>query len=252
MASSLQLTLQHSVATLTLNAPERHNALTQADLEALEIQLDALATDERVRVLVLTGAGDKTFCAGASLGDVRQGLQDGNPFQDRVGKLENFPKPTICSLNGSVYGGGVELALACDFRIGITGTKMFVPPAKLGLCYPYVGLQRFVSRLGLSTTKRLLLANETFSAEDAKTLGFLDYLVAPDQREAQTLALAHKLAELAPLSLQAMKLTLNEMVCGNGDQSMARQRELRCLQSEDLAEGLRAQQEKRAPVFHGK
>lgn len=250
--ASLLCHIEHQIATLTLNAPERHNALNQQDLLAIEQHFLQFAGDSNVRVVVITGSGEKTFCAGASLNDVRDGLKEGNRFQQMTSLIENFPKPTISSLNGSVYGGGVELALACDFRIGITGMKMFVPPAKLGLCYPYAGLQRFVSRLGLSTAKRLLLANDTFSAEEAKALGFLDYLVAPEARAAQTQALASKLAQLAPLSLQAMKQTLNELARGEGDHDAASAREALCLHSDDLQEGLRAQQEKRPPVFQGK
>lgn len=252
MSDSILCRIDNHVATLTLNSPERHNALSLEDLVALETYFEQLSKDDTVRVVVITGAGDKTFCAGAALGDVQQGLREGNRFQQMVDKLEDFPKPTICSLNGSVYGGGVELALACDFRIGITGIKTFVPPAKLGLCYPYNGLTRFVSRLGITVSKRLLLANETFSAEQMLAFGMIDYLVTPEERGAQTVALASKMCQLAPLSLQAMKLTVNEIARGDGDAGKSLARELMCTESEDLREGLRAQKEKRVAVFRGK
>lgn len=252
MSDAILCRIENHVATLTLSAPERHNALSLEDLLALESYCAQLSQDDNVRVLVLTGTGEKTFCAGAFLGDVPAGLRDGNRFQQMVDKVEDFPKPTICSLNGSVYGGGVELALACDFRIGITGTKMFVPPAKLGLCYPYNGLTRFVSRLGITLSKRLLLANETFSAEQMLDFGIIDHLVAPAERGPLTLALASKMCELAPLSLQAMKQTVNEIARGEGSAEKSLPRELMCMHSDDLKEGLRAQKEKRPAVFSGK
>lgn len=252
MSDAILCQIENHIATLTLNSPERHNALSLEDLFALETYFEQLSHDDNVRVLIITGAGEKTFCAGAALGDVQQGLREGNRFQAMVDKLEDFPKPTICSLNGSVYGGGVELALACDFRFGITGIKTFVPPAKLGLCYPYNGLTRFVSRLGMTVSKRLLLANETFSAEQMLEYGLIDYLVTPQERGTQTLALASKMCQLAPLSLQAMKLTVNEIARGEGDAEKSLARELMCTNSEDLKEGLLAQKEKRAARFRGR
>ena len=252
VADAIVCNVNGPIARLTLNVPERHNALSNDDLVLLEEKVALLEEQEDIRVLIVTGQGSKTFCAGAYLEQVHQGLLDANRFQRTVDKLQAFSRPTICMLNGSVYGGGVELALSCDFIIGIQGTRLFVPPVKLGLCYPYSGLQRFVSRLGISAAKRLLLANETFEADDSNEIGFYDYIVSREELEITTQKLAEKLAGFSPLSLTGMKATLNEIALGDGDSRKAEKRENLCIQSSDLKEGLLAQKEKRTPVFTGK
>lgn len=251
-SETIRVEVEGPIARLTLNIPERHNALSNGDLELFESKLALLEKQDAIRVLVITAEGEKTFCAGAYLEQVQEGLIDANRFQRTVDRLQAFTRPTICKLNGSVYGGGVELALACDFRIGVEGTRFFVPPVKLGLCYPYTGLQRFVSRLGLSGAKRLLLANETFKADDKNELGFYDYIVSRQDLAAFSQSFAEKLSEFSPLSLQGMKASLNEIALGEGNPKLAEIREGACIQSADLQEGLLAQKEKRKPSFEGK
>ena len=243
--------LDGPIAIIKLNAPERHNALSNDDLALLENIIEKLGNEELLRVLIVTGSGEKTFCAGASLEQIEQSLIDGHRYQKVMDKLQEFPRPTVCSLNGSVYGGGVELALACDFRIGVEGTRLFVPPVRLGICYPYVGLQRFVSRLGLSAAKRLLMANEIFEANQKNEIGFYDYIIPREKLDSFTQEFAKKLASFAPLSLQGMKMTLNEIAQGQGDPNAARRREHTCLMSADFQEGLAANKDKREPRFKG-
>lgn len=255
--SQIEFSIENRIATLTLNAPERHNALTAEDLKQVGLQMAHL--DELVnkgganspRVLIVTGAGEKTFCAGAALGDVVEGLNSNNPFQAMVGQIEQCSIPVIAALNGSLYGGGVELALACDFRIGVHGSKLSVPAARLGICYPYEGMQRFVSRLGLSVSKRLLIANESFDAIAAQNLGIFDHLVSNTELMPFAISLAKQIGQLAPLSVQGMKQTLNEIAKGEGNREMAKNREEICSKSKDLQEGLAAQRQKREAEFLG-
>jgi enoyl-CoA hydratase/carnithine racemase len=250
--NAILLQIVDSIATITLNAPARHNALTNDDLALLEDILQQLEGNELVRVLIITGRGEKTFCAGASLEQIEESLTDGHRYQRTVDRVQSFSRPTICALNGNVYGGGVELALACDFRIGIEGTRLFVPPVKLGICYPYRGLQRFVSRLGLAATKRLLLANETFEANGDNDIGFYDYIVPRTELDARTQDIATRLAGFAPLAVQGMKSTLNEIAAGVTDLDAAQRREQACILSEDFKEGLAAINDRRLPVFKGR
>lgn len=255
--SQIEFSIEDQLATLLLNAPERHNALTPDDLKQIEFHMTHL--EELVsqgganspRVLIITGAGEQTFCAGAALGDVEKGLHSGNIFQNMVDHIEQCSVPTIGALNGSLYGGGVELALACDFRIGVHGSKLLVPAAKLGICYPYEGIQRFISRLGLSLSKRLLMANETLDANAAYSAGIFDHLVSNTELMPFALSLAKQLSQLAPLSVQGMKQTLNEIAKGEGNQEMAKNREEICLKSKDMQEGLAAQRQKREAEFLG-
>ena len=240
------------IGQLTLNNPERHNSLGQEQLEAIQSHLADIAADEQVRVLVVTGAGDKTFCAGASLQQLGSGQISGDSFQTTTDQLAHMPVPTICALNGNVFGGGVELALSCDFRIGIEGTRMRVPAAAIGLCYPLSGINRFVERLGVNLAKRILVASEEFDAEAMIDIGFLDHLVLPSQLEDMTRDLAQHIAGLAPLAVGAMKKILQQAAEGSIDRDLAQELSRVCLDSQDLQEGFAAQREKRSPRFQGR
>jgi enoyl-CoA hydratase/carnithine racemase len=234
-----------------LNDPERHNSLGQEQLEAIQARLTDIANDEQIRVLVVTGAGEKTFCAGASLKQLGEGQISGDCFQATTDQLAALKIPTICALNGNVFGGGVELALSCDFRIGVEGSRMRVPAAAIGLCYPLSGINRFVERLGVNLAKRILVASEEFDADAMLEVGFLDHLVLQSQLEQTVQDLANHIAELAPLAVRAMKAILQQAASGGIDVDAARALADRCASSEDLQEGFAAQRERRQPRFKG-
>ena len=255
------LQLHDGRATLTLNRPAHHNRLHVEDLLALQRHFDRLAADPAVRLLVLTGAG-RSFCSGFNLGDF--GDVDGEPaaggaaplagphlFEQTVDALEALAVPTICRFNGPVYGGATDLALACDFRVGVAGMTLRMPAARLGLHYYPSGLQRYVSRLGLATAKRLFLLAEDVPADQLLVLGYLDRLVDAAQLDAEVQTIADALAAGAPLALRGMKASLNEIARGDYDLPTLRRRESRCAASTDLAEGKAAFAEKRRPHFSG-
>jgi enoyl-CoA hydratase/carnithine racemase len=239
------------VGRLTLNNPGQHNSLGKEEFDAIQANLAQISDDDQVRVLVVTGAGAKTFCAGASLKQLGTGQIDGDSFQNTTDQLAGLAIPTICALNGNVFGGGVELALSCDFRIGIEGTRLRVPAAAIGLCYPLSGINRFVERLGINVAKRILLAAEEFNAHAMLEMGFLDHLVEAQQLEDRTTSLADHLAGLAPLAVRAMKEILQQAAEGGIDMESAGELSRRCQESADLREGFAAQREKRAPEFTG-
>lgn len=246
------------VARITLNRPARHNALELAEIDAAREAVEAAAA-ARPRALILTGAGEKTFCAGASLGDVGgaggaafDGAAGGNPLTLLCDALETFPAPTICALNGSCYGAGVEIALSCDFRVGGAGMKAFIPPARLGIHYEPSGIDRAVRRLGAQIARRLFLLVETMDAEALERVGFLDRLVEKAEVAATADALADTVAGYAPMAVQGMKRTIDELSRGALDEPAARARIAACWGSEDLKEGLAAMKEKRPPAFRGR
>ncbi len=252
MAETVLYRQEGHIGYLTLNNPERHNSLGKQELEALHDYLEALERDEQVRVLLVTGSGDKTFCAGASLQELGSGEITGDRFQEVTDRLAALPIPTIAALNGNVFGGGVEMALSCDFRIGVEGSRMRVPAAAIGLCYPLSGINRFVERLGVNLAKRILVAAEEFDAEAMLHIGFLDHLVLANQLEAFSQEMAHRIGELAPLAVQAMKSILQQAAAGGIDADIAQGLSRRCQASEDLQEGFLAQREKRPPRFSGR
>jgi len=239
------------IGRLVLNNPAQHNALGQEQLAAIQQHLGTVSGDEQVRVLIITGWGDKTFCAGASLQQLGSGNLSGDQFQETTDMVAHLAIPTICAINGNVYGGGVELALSCDFRIGIAGSKLRVPAAAIGLCYPISGINRFVERLGVSTAKRMLLAAEEMEAEALLQLGFLDHLVQPAALDNAAEALAQQVASLAPLAVRAMKQIIQQAASGRIDRDEAQALSNLCLNSADLQEGFSAKREKRSPRFQG-
>ena len=147
MSQAFAVETNVSGVAITFRRPERHNALDIGDLEALDLTLSELATRPDLRVLVLKAEG-RSFCSGVDLGAVADHDWRDNPLERVSNRLEGLPFPTLCVLQGGVYGGGTDLALACDFRTGAQGVKCFIPPAKLGIQYHPHGLKRAVARLG--------------------------------------------------------------------------------------------------------
>jgi enoyl-CoA hydratase/carnithine racemase len=241
-------------ATLTLNRPRHLNRLHREDLVALQAHIAMLAHDTSLRAVVLTGRG-RLFCAGFNLQELGQAdaaSQDPHLFERTVAALEALPVPTIARLNGGVFGGATDLALACDFRVGVMGMELRMPAAHLGLHYYPSGLRRYVSRLGLQAAKRLFLLAETLDAEELLRLGYLDALAADmPALDAQVQSLAASLRAGAPLALRGMKMSLDEIARGEFDPARVRDREARCAASADLQEGLAAFAARRPPQFTG-
>jgi len=251
MRGAVRLALTGARATITLDRPDKLNALTVADLEAFAAALGEVHAAPAVRVLVVTGAGARAFSSGVSLGDVAGADWSDNPLTALCDGLEQFPLPTVCALNGGVWGGGAEIALACDFRIGVEGMVCAVPPARLGIHYEPGGIARAMRKLGAQAARRMFLAAEQFDDKTLLALGFVDRLVAPQALAAAADALADRLAGLAPLAVQGMKQTIVELAENRLDAAAAKARIAQAWASADLREGLAAMKEKRAPQFRG-
>ena len=249
--AALRLSIVNSIATLSLCNPHRHNALGAAEVATFIRLLGEVASTPSVRVLIITNPDGNSFCAGAALDEIGSGQLTSNQFAALPETIASLRIPTIAAMNGSAFGGGAELALSCDFRIGIPHMRLHVPPAKIGLCYPVGGIQRFVNILGVSTAKRLLLANEEFSGEALLNLGFLTHLAPKDNLPATALAMAEKIAGLAPLAIATMKQLCDHLSAGTIDPAAALQLEVECNASDDLKEGLAAVLAKRMPKFTG-
>jgi enoyl-CoA hydratase/carnithine racemase len=251
-----RLALDGFVATLTLDRPAHRNRLQQEDLHALLDAFCRIECDRAIRVLVLTahtqGQPRPVFCAGYDIGGFREGEHDEGLFERVADTLATLRPLTVCALNGSVYGGACDLALACDFRIALAGTELRVPAAALGLHYYAHGLQRFVARLGLNAAKRALLAAKPFTAQRLLEMGLVEELAgSPAEFDERLRSFVGELCELAPLAAQAMKQSLDEIAHGRADTDAMRQRERAAAASRDFAEGRRAFAEKRTPRFSG-
>jgi enoyl-CoA hydratase/carnithine racemase len=169
-----------------------------------------------------------------------------------VDRLEALRVPTIAALNGSVYGGATDLALACDFRIGVEGMRLLMPAARLGIVYYASGIRRYVTRLGVAAAKKLFLTAQPIDAAEMLRVGYLDEVVAAGDLMSRAEALAATLATNAPLAVAGLKRAINEAAVGTLDRDALAAVRALCAASADHAEGVRAWAEKRAPVFAGR
>lgn len=243
------LQIDGPLATITLRRPERANLIGPDDLLALARHIATADADPGVRVLRLQ-AGGKYFCSGFDIG--RIGAERTVAFEEVVNALEDARPVTLAVLQGGLYGGATDLALACDFRLGARGIDMFMPAARLGLHFYRRGLERYVSRLGLDAAKRLFLTAERIDADEMKAIGFLTHLVEAEGLAALAEQLADTLCGMAPLAVAGMKRHLNHIATGRLDPAALARDIARASASDDLKEGRAAWAEKRPPRFTGR
>jgi enoyl-CoA hydratase len=251
MATTPTLEVTHPVATLTLRRPQSANRLGPDDLEAVIAHLAAANRDPGILVLQIRGEG-KHFCSGYDISSLAAQAGDPIGFEDMANAVEAARPVTIAVVQGGAYGGGTDLALACDFRIGTHAAEMFMPAARLGLHYYRGGLERYVTRLGLDTAKRLCLTAERLDAQAMRACGFLTDLVSADELEASVGRLTDTLSQKAPLALLGMKNHLNRIARGALDVDDLDADIARAAASEDIREGAAAWAAKRPPKFTGR
>jgi len=252
------------VATLILNRPEKRNSLSPDLLIRIHQTLDEFVQEDRVRVVVIRGVGDKAFSSGYDIAaiptevspEVQEKLKRQNPLELAIHSVVNFPYPVIALLNGYAFGAGCELAVCCDLRIGADDIRMGMPPAKLGLVYPLSGLMRFVQIIGLPNTRELFFTGRYYSAQRAKEMGLVNYLLPRQEVESFTYEMAAEMAGNAPLSVKGTKRILNllSQSITLSDQGLQEAHELvaQAFNSEDLKEGQTAFLQKRKPEFKGR
>ena len=247
------LRIDGPVATLCLARPEHRNRLHAADLVALMQHFRQIQDTPQIRVVVLSAqvAGPRpVFCAGYHIGEHGQETE-GAHFEEVADTLEALRPVTVCALNGSIYGGATDLALACDFAIGVTGMEMRMPAAALGLHYYPGGVGRFVSRLGLVHAKRAFLGAETLGDQELLRIGYVQQLVPPDTHAEAVAAKVQSLLALAPLAQHTLKASLNELARGQAQAEVLRARMHLTQSSHDFAEACAAFVAKRPAQFTG-
>lgn len=245
-------------AILTLNRPEKLNALTSEMKADLLSCFRRLHTDEQLRVVVLTGAGDKAFCAGTDIAELsdmsrQQGREVSESGQELSREFENFPVPVIAAVNGLAAGGGFELLLGCHLRIASTAATFSLPETWLGLMPAYGATQRLVREIGLGHAVEWMLTRRTISAEEAFDFGLLNRIVPPSRVLEEALSLAHEIEQLSPLSIRACLKAVTQGVELPLEEGLALETELfaSLFSTEDAKEGTTAFLEKRKPVFKG-
>ena len=234
--SSPTLEVAGQVATITLRRPQHHNRIDPDDPAVLLRHLESVRSDTSIRLLVVTGEGDRTFCSGYTL--ARIGTHLDRTLEDMLDALESLEIPTLCAMNGSAYGGGTDLALACDFRIGVRGCKLFMPAARFGLHYYPGGLRRFVARLGPTTAKKIFLTAMTLESEELLRIGFLTDLVEREGLQARIEAYREGLARCEPRAVSSMKRHIDAIVAGDWTEEMGRAAYEASLQSPETSQRL--------------
>jgi enoyl-CoA hydratase/carnithine racemase len=240
------------VALIELNRPDSANRLQPDDLATLVGQIDQLERDESVHALVLAANGPH-FCAGFDLRALLAGLQSGaqdaqgdNAFEALADRLEATRLITVIAIQGAVMGGATDLALACDLRLGTATARMQMPAANFGLPLYAGALQRYVSRLGIDTAKRLVFLAETIDAAEMQRIGFLHELVGNDALRARALALASGVAALPAKPLAAMKQVLNAAALGQGTAAAQRDALAAAFDPQAMAARIQAARQRRS------
>jgi len=248
-----------NICTLTINRPERRNSLNPEIMQKLGDTLLSLKDDPEVRAVVIRGKGEEAFSSGFDIGRIATGPGAPRPgaiVEYSMKSLLAYPYPTIAMIYGYCVGLGLELAVTCDFRIAAQSAKLGITPAKLGLVYGYIGVQKFLNLVGLAGTRELFLVGRIIDAQRAKEIRLVDYLVPTADLEATTYALAQEVAENAPLSLSGIKAVISTLFKYQkySPEEVALMEKLRdqAQQSEDLKEGQRAFLEKRKPRWVGR
>ena len=252
------LSREGSIATVTLARPAKLNSLTPAMLDELEVCARELDADTDVRVVVLTGSGDKAFCVGADINEWaalapldmwRRWVRRGHQVFDQWARLR---QPVIAAINGHAFGGGLELAITADIRIAAEGAQFALPEASIATCPGWSGTQRLVQLIGASRVKYLALSGQRLGAADALAQGLVHELVPAASLTQRTLALAAEMSTKAPVSLQLTKQLVN--AASGEDQGATLEAIAGALaaSTQDAAEGIRSFREKRAAHYAGR
>ncbi len=255
---TLLLERRSRVAIITINRPDKRNALNIKTREEGAALLEELRNDDSVGVVVFTGAGDKAFVAGADIAEFagRTAITQRDVMTGRslFTAIDTFPKPIIAMVNGYCLGGGCELALACDIRIASESASFGQPEINLGIIPGGGGTQRLTRLVGEGKAMELILSGEIIDAKTAFSIGLINHVVPADQLEARTMDIANRIAEKGPIALKLAKEAVKIAARSTLDEGLRREVDLfaLCFSTEDKDEGVNAFLEKRKPVFKGK
>lgn len=250
-----------AVGRIIFNNPARHNAVSLDMWQAVSQIMDDFNADDRVRVIVVTGAGGKAFVSGADISEFKEkrASEEAAAEYAKISetarlKLQETLKPTIAMIRGYCIGGGLATATACDIRIAAEGSRFGIPAAKLGLGYAYDGIKKLIDLVGPAYAREIFYTARQFTAEEALGMGLINRLVPGDELESYVKSYCDTIAANAPLTIRSAKVAVREALKPESERDLELTKRLvaECFASEDYAEGRTAFMEKRRPVFKGR
>jgi enoyl-CoA hydratase/carnithine racemase len=251
--------IEGPIGWMTFNNPARRNAVSLDMWAAIPTILDRFESDPAVRVIILHGAGEAAFVAGADISQFEKtrSSADGNAQYDHAvdeasRRLYECSKPTIAMIHGYCIGGGVGIAVCCDLRIAADNAKFGIPAVRLGLGYGHKGVKKLMDLVGPSFTKEIFFTARHFTAAEAQMMGLVNRVLPGPELEAYVHGYCATIADNAPMTINALKRTVGELVKGaDADLALSNRLVKACFESQDFIEGRRAFMEKRRPVFRG-
>ena len=250
---------ENGIGIVTINRPKALNALNAATICELEQMFDELAKDDTVKVVILTGGGEKSFVAGADISEMQsmsalEGRSWAKSAQAVFNKIENLPKPVIAAVNGFALGGGCEICMACDIRIASEKAKFGQPEVSLGIPPGFGGTQRLARLVGKGRAKELLFSGDMIDAAEAYRIGLANKVASPEELMNTAKAMAQKFMSRAPIAVQVCKAAVNEGLDTDLESGIAYEAEVfgLCFATADQKEGMAAFLEKRKANFINK
>jgi enoyl-CoA hydratase len=250
--------VDEGIATITINRPESLNALNPSVYQELNAALTILASDPGVKAVIITGAGNKAFVAGADISAMStmspsEVIRFGAIGKETSQRIESIPQPVIAAINGLAFGGGCELALTCDFRVASRSAKFGQPEINLGIIPGGGGTQRLTRLVGMSQAKALIMLGDSISAEQALQIGLVHQVVDAEQVMPASVKLAKKLSQKAPIALAMAKRAIQRAAGSDTDEGFEFELNCfaHCFSTQDQKEGMKAFLEKRPPQFIG-
>ncbi|MDQ2720851.1 MAG: enoyl-CoA hydratase-related protein [Bacteroidota bacterium] len=254
--STIKTTLENNIFIITINRPEKLNALNKIVLEELDKVMDIVYKDENIKGVIITGSGEKAFVAGADISEFvtlkdEEGASLSKKGQDIFFKIENCPKPVIAAVNGFALGGGCELAMSCHFRLASSNAKFGQPEVNLGLIPGYGGTQRLTLLVGKGKSMELTMTGNAIGADEAKELGLVNYVTSPDELLKKAKEILEVIISKSPVAISKAIAAIN--VFDHTKKGFDEEAKLfgETFQSADKKEGTTAFLEKRKPAFKG-